>query len=276
MVKIVNVFKYIFLTIAATVTIWPILFVVLGSFKTNQELIAGGGLLPKKWMVSNYAEVWGGMDFSFYFFNSFVFACIAAILSALLGSMGGYVFARSDFPGKRLLYALVIGLLFISLGPMTLFPKFEMAVNWGLNSNIFTLPLLTATGLGASLFLYEGYIKSLGREIDEAAVVDGAGYYKRYFSIFLPLMIPIISTFFIIEFVAEWNNYIFPLVMTIGNPQLKTITVAVVEMRSMGDGAAAWNLLMTGSSISIIPVLIVFVVMNRQIVEGLSQGAVKG
>jgi multiple sugar transport system permease protein len=131
-------------------------------------------------------------------------------------------------------------------------------------------------GLGASLFLYEGFIKSLGKEIDEAAIMDGAGYFKRFYQITLPLMLPITSTFFLLEFVAEWNNYVYPLIMSAGNPDMKTLTVGVVELRNMGNGAAAWNLLMAGSSISIIPVLIVFIIMNRQIVEGLSQGAVKG
>jgi multiple sugar transport system permease protein len=166
--------------------------------------------------------------------------------------------------------------MFISLGPMTLYPRFQLAVDWGLASSIYTMPIAAMYGLGASLFLYEGFIKSLGKEIDEAAIMDGAGYFKRFYQITLPLMLPITSTFFLLEFVAEWNNYVYPLIMSAGNPDMKTLTVGVVELRNMGNGAAAWNLLMAGSSISIIPVLIVFIIMNRQIVEGLSQGAVKG
>ncbi|UUZ97006.1 carbohydrate ABC transporter permease [Paenibacillus sp. P25] len=218
----------------------------------------------------------GELDFSLYFYNSVIFATVTAGLTVLMGSMAGYVFARTDFPGKRSLTALIIGVMFISLGPMTLFPKFKLAMDWGLNSSIYTMPIASLYGLGASLFLYEGFVKSLGKEIDEAAIVDGAGYFKRFFRIVLPLMVPVTSTFFLLEFVAEWNNYVFPLVMSAGNPDMKTLTVGVVELRNMGDGAAAWNLLMAGSSISILPVLLVFILMNRRIVEGLSQGAIKG
>jgi multiple sugar transport system permease protein len=89
-------------------------------------------------------------------------------------------------------------------------------------------------------------------------------------------MAPITATFFLLEFIAEWNNYILPLVMSIGNPDTKTLTVGVVELRNSGTGAAAWNLLLAGSMISVIPVLTVFILLNRQIVGGLAQGAVKG
>jgi ABC-type glycerol-3-phosphate transport system permease component len=275
--KLLNeLLKYKFLIIAGTFTIWPLLYVILGSFKTNQELISGGTFLPKEWTIHNYVQVWSELNFSLYFFNSVVFSLLSSVLAAILGSMSGYVFARSQFPGKKLMYALILSMMFISLGPMTLFPKFEMAVDFGLTASIFTITLVNVHVLGASLFLYEGYVKSLGREIDEAAIVDGANYFRRYMKIFFPLMMPIISTLFLLEFISDWNNYIFPLVMSIGNPTMKTLTVAVVELRNMGDGAAAWNMIMAGASVSILPMIIMFIIMNRHIVEGLTRGALKG
>ncbi|MEC0227711.1 carbohydrate ABC transporter permease [Paenibacillus alba] len=268
--------KYVILSVVAIITLIPVIYVLFYSFKSNQELITGGGLLPRKWVFSNYSEVWKELNFSLYFYNSVVFATISSGLSVFMGAMSGYVFARTQFPGKRLLSLLIIGVMFVSLGPMTLFPKFKLAVDWGLTNSIFTIPLAALYGLGASVFLYEGFVKSLGKEMDEAAIVDGASYFKRFYRLTLPLMAPITATFFLLEFIAEWNNYIFPLVMSIGNPDTKTLTVGVVELRNMGSGAAAWNLLLAGSMISVIPVLVVFIVLNRQIVGGLAQGAVKG
>src|SRR6185312_12377037 len=104
-------------------------------------------------------------NFSLYFYNSVIFATVTAVLVVLMGSMSGYVFARTNFPGKRLLTVLVIGVMFISLGPMTLYPRFQLAIDWGLASSIYTMPIAAMYGLGASLFLYEGFIKSLGREM---------------------------------------------------------------------------------------------------------------
>ncbi|MDF2924822.1 MAG: binding-protein-dependent transport system inner rane component [Paenibacillaceae bacterium] len=268
--------KYLFLAAAALLTLVPVLYVFFYSFKSNQELIAGGNLLPKVWTWSNYTEVWQELDFSRYFYNSVVFALFSSGLTAFFGAMSGYVFARTSFPGKRLLSGLIIGVMFISLGPMTLYPKFKLAVDWGLTETIYTIPLVAVYGLGASVFMYEGFVKSLGKDMDEAGIVDGAGYFTRFFRLTLPLMAPITATFFLLEFIAEWNNYILPLVMSIGNPDTKTLTVGVVELRNSGTGASAWNLLLSGSMISIVPVLTVFILLNRQIVGGLAQGAVKG
>ncbi|MBW5448556.1 ABC transporter permease subunit [Cohnella sp. CFH 77786] len=268
--------RYVFLIAAGVLTLIPIAYVLLSSFKTNQELISGGSLLPRTWTFDNFREVWQELNFSRYFYNSVVFSVIGAGAVALMGAMAGYVFARTDFPGKRLLTAAVLAVMFISLGPMTLYPRLELAVEWGLNRHIYTMPIVGIYGIGASLFLYEGFVRSLGKEIDEAAVMDGAGYFRRFWRIAFPLMTPITTTFFLLEFIQEWNNYVFPLVLSSGNPELKTLTVGVVEMRNMGDGAAAWNLLMAGSAISIVPVLVLFLLLNRKIVEGLAQGAVKG
>jgi len=268
--------KYLFLLAAALLTLVPVLYVFFYSFKSNQELIAGGSLLPKEWTVSSYTEVWEQLNFSLYFYNSVVFSVVSSGMSVLMGAMAGYVFARTNFPGKRILSMLIIGVMFVSLGPMTLYPKFKLAVDWGLTESIYTIPLVALYGLGASVFLYEGFVKSLGKEMDEAGIVDGAGYFTRFFRLTLPLMAPITATFFLLEFIAEWNNYILPLVMSIGNPNTKTLTVGVIELRNTGAGAAAWNLLLAGSMISVIPVLTVFILLNRQIVSGLSQGAVKG
>jgi ABC-type glycerol-3-phosphate transport system permease component len=268
--------KYIFLLAAAFLTLVPVLYVFFSSFKSNQELITGGSLFPKVWTWSNYSEVWQKLDFSLYFYNSVIFAVVSSGMSVVMGAMAGYVFARTQFPGKRLLSMLIIGVMFVSLGPMTLYPKFKLAVDWGLTDSIYTIPLVALYGLGASVFLYEGFVKSLGQDMDEAGIMDGAGYFTRFFRLTLPLMAPITATFFLLEFIAEWNNYILPLVMSIGNPDTKTLTVGVVELRNTGTGAAAWNLLLAGSMISVIPVLTVFLVLNRQIVGGLAQGAVKG
>jgi len=274
--SLVQWMKYLFLLAAALLTLIPVLYVFFYSFKSNQELIAGGSLLPKEWTFSSYTEVWEQLNFSLYFYNSVVFSVVSSGMSVLMGAMAGYVFARTNFPGKRILSMLIIGVMFISLGPMTLYPKFKLAVDWGLTESIYTIPLTALYGLGASVFLYEGFVKSLGKEMDEAGIVDGAGYFTRFFRLTLPLMAPITATFFLLEFIAEWNNYILPLVMSIGNPNTKTLTVGVIELRNTGAGAAAWNLLLAGSMISVIPVLTVFILLNRQIVSGLSQGAVKG
>jgi len=268
--------KYLFLLAAAFLTLVPVLYVFFYSFKSNQELITGGSLFPKVWTWSNYTEVWEKLDFSLYFYNSVIFSVVSAGMSVLMGAMAGYVFARTQFPGKRLLSMMIIGVMFISLGPMTLYPKFKLAVDWGLTDSIYTIPLVALYGLGASVFLYEGFVQSLGKDMDEAGIMDGAGYFTRFFRLTLPLMAPITATFFLLEFIAEWNNYILPLVMSIGNPDTKTLTVGVIELRNTGTGAAAWNLLLAGSMISVIPVLTVFILLNRQIVGGLAQGAVKG
>ncbi|WP_139994895.1 carbohydrate ABC transporter permease [Paenibacillus paridis] len=273
---ILQAMKYLFLAAAAFLTLVPVLYVFFYSFKTNQELITGGSLFPKVWTWSNYTEVWEKLNFSLYFYNSVIFSVVSAGMSVLMGAMAGYVFARTQFPGKRVLSMLIIGVMFISLGPMTLYPKFKLAVDWGLTDSIYTIPLVALYGLGASVFLYEGFVQSLGKDMDEAGIMDGAGYFTRFFRLTLPLMAPITATFFLLEFIAEWNNYILPLVMSIGNPDTKTLTVGVIELRNTGTGAAAWNLLLAGSMISVIPVLTVFILLNRQIVGGLAQGAVKG
>ncbi len=276
--KVIRVIIYILLIFLAVVTIYPILYVILGSFKSNMELLLGGAnIFPKQFILDNYIEAWEKANFSVYTRNSFIIATGVMFLSLLVSSMAGYVFARSHFKGKDALYNLFLIFMFINVGSIAIRPLFELAAKTHLDSSL-TVIIIIATGMGQTtyIFLMTGNIKAIPTEIDEAARIDGCSFFSTFWRVILPIIKPAIATVAILSFRSGWNQYILPNVFTMTNPGLRPLTVGVVLLKSSGDGAAAWNIMFAGSAMSIIPIILVYIIFSKYFISGSTAGAVKG
>ena len=268
----------VFLSLFAIAMLYPVVYITLGSFKGNQELLSGGArLLPKKFVVSNYAEAWETANFSIYTANSIFLGVGTMILSVISCTMAGYVFARKSFRFKELLYSTFVAFMFVNVGSVTLRPLFELAVKVHLNTSLaFVVFIIAGTSQATQIFLCRGYVNSIPKELDEAAKIDGCTFFQVFYKILFPLLKPITATVALLSFRSGWNEYILPLVFTMTNDLLRPLTVGVNMLKNNGDGAAAWNIMFAGATLAIVPMIVIYCIFSRYFMQGMTAGAVKG
>lgn len=276
--KILRGLIWVFMLFMAVLMIFPVLYIVLGSFKGNSELLVGGtNILPKKWVFSNYSNAWKQANFARYTINSIFLALGVMIVSLLNSTMAGYVFSRRKFKGKEILYGIFVMFMFINVGSVSLRPLFELSVKLHMNKSLISVILISAGGGQATyLFLSRGFVNALPMELDEAAKIDGCTFFQIYRLVILPLLKPVMATIALLSFRQGWNEYILPLVFTMTNENLRPLTVGVNMLKNAGDGAAAWDIMFAGASIAIIPMLVIYCIFSRNFMSGMTAGAVKG
>jgi multiple sugar transport system permease protein len=270
--------EYLFLIVLAVLFLYPILYVIFGSFKGNQELVLGGAnIFPKKFIFDNYVQAWKAANFSRFTFNSLFISFGDMVLTLMISSMAGYAFARKNFFAKNFLYNLLIAFMFVNVGSVTLRPLFELAVKMNMNTSLWSVVLIsTGGGQATYIFLVRGYMATIPKELDEAAKIDGCGFFTIYRKIIMPVLKPVLATIALLSFRGGWNEYILPLVFTMSKPELQPLTVGVVALRTGTEGAAAWNIMFAGSAISIVPIVIIYIFTSKYFMNGLTVGAVKG
>ena len=271
---------YIILSIVFVICIFPIVYTVLTSFKTNAEILAQPDrLLPAVWSFDNYrlAFMSGEFNFGKMLFNSAYYTLICVCFSILASSVCAYVFERGDFTGKKIIFTVFSSLMFISLGSITVYPLFDILNIVHLNRSLWGLIVIKMLGIPiVNIYLVKSYIKTLPKELDEAAEIDGCSFTGIFFRIIAPLLKPIVATVAILAFQSSWNEYLMPTIFTISNPAQRTLMVGVVALKSSGNSAASWNLMLAGSTVALIPVLLAYMFFNRYFVSGLTAVAVKG
>ena len=273
-----TILTYSFLIIMLLLTIYPILYVFFSSFKTNQEILTSGTrLLPQKFSLENFKQAWGLANFKQYTWNSTYMTFFIIVGTLVNSTMGGYVFARGRFPGKNILFALFTGTMFISLGSITLFPLMDIAKVFHLNNSIWGVIIIKVFGLHVTnVYLVKSFIESIPGEIDEAAKIDGCSFFGIFYHIIAPLLKPVIATVGLLTFRAAWNDYLMPMVFTLGNTKQTPLVVGVVALKNSSDAATSWNLMLAGTMLSLIPILATYLFLNRYFISGLTSGSVKG
>ncbi len=276
--KVIRAVLWLLLVFVSILVIFPVLYIILGSFKQNQELLVGGSnIFPKQWITQNYSDAWEQANFAVYTKNSLLLSVGVMLLSLLISSMAGYVFSRKTFPGKELIYGIFVAFMFINVGSVSLRPLYELATRLKINTSLWPVVLFSAGGGQATyIFLCRGYVNSVPKELDEAARIDGCSFFQTYYKVIIPMLKPVMATIAILSFRQGWNEYIMPRVFTMTNDSLRPLTVGVNMLKNAGDGAAAWNIMFAGATIAIIPILIVFICFSRYFMGGLTSGAVKG
>ncbi|MDO5407040.1 MAG: carbohydrate ABC transporter permease [Eubacteriales bacterium] len=273
---VLEILTYAFLLTMVVFTVYPIVYTIFGSLKTNSELTLGGGFFPKEWHFDNYVQAFVQADFAHYTMNSVVVSVSVMIIATITCALAGFVFARREFVGKKLIMGAYVALMFIALGSVTLYPIYSLLTALHLNKSVAGLILALVGGQASNVMLVMGFVKSIPKELDEAATIDGASIYGIFFKIIMPLIKPIMAVVALFSFRYAWNDYITTLIMSISLPKLRTLTVAVVQLKYSANAAAEWHIMLAGASIAIIPILIVYFFCNKQFIGGLTAGAVKG
>ncbi len=258
-------------------TLFPVIYAFLASFKTNIELFTGSAnLFPEHWKFDNYIEAWKRAKFAKYTLNSVMYATSTTILAIFHAAMVGYVWARGRFPGRKLMIALFTSTMFIGFGTLMLFPTLEVAIKLHISKSLWGLVLINGIGVNvAAYFLVSRYINGIPQELDEAAMVDGCSFFVTWWRIILPLCTPVLATVGLLAFLGAWNDYLRPLIFTIGNPDNFPLTVGIANLKSNAMTVTSYGLMLAGAAISLIPLIIMFIVVNRSFIQGLTGGALK-
>ena len=263
---------YLILTIALVAVISPFVWMVLGSFKSQGELLASPPTWwPRSASLDNYTQLFSRLNFKQYFLNSVVVAVAATAGNLVFCSMLGYALAMLDFRGKKALFVVVMATLMIP-GVVTFVPLFVLVANIGLIDTIpgLILPFLVAP---FSVILMRQIILDLPRDQHDTCRVDGAGELRIFGRIFLPLCGPALATLGILTFLGSWNNFLWPLVVA-QNESHYTLPVALA-LYSTGQNSTQYGLLLAGATVVVLPVLAVFLVFQRRFIEGIATTGIK-
>ena len=276
--KIVQAVTIVLLAFLAFLVIFPIIYITLGSFKSRTELLVGGmNIVPSSWHFENYANAWKQANFARYTTNSVIISLGVMIISLVFSTMAGYVFSRSHFRGKELVYGLFVMFMFINVGSVSIRPLFELATKTHMNKSLLSVILFSAgAGQATYIFLARGYVDSVPRELDEAAKIDGCTFFMTFRRVIVPVLQPVIATIALLSFRQGWNEYILPLVFTMTNDKMRPLTVGVNMLKNSGDGAASWEIMFAGATIAVIPMVIVYLSFSKYFMGGSTAGAVKG
>ena len=267
-----RVVLYVLLIALALLFLVPFVWTISTSFKTIPDSV-NINLIPHPWTTSAWRDIWTHYDFKLYIRNSLFLAALITTTNMLLGGLGGYAFARLRFPGRELLFLLVLGTLMVP-DQLRLIPVFVMLTNWHLINN-FTGYILISMVTATNLFFMRQYFQTIPKDFEEAAKLDGAGYFKTFWRVMLPLAAPAIAALTILQFQGTWNDFFWPLILFgQGNTHLYTVQLGLAELRF--QYSTLWPQITAGSVLAIAPILLLFVVFQRYFVSGVVSSGVKG
>jgi multiple sugar transport system permease protein len=250
----------------------PFIWTIATSFKTIPDSV-NFNFIPHPFTTSAWRTIWTQYDFKLYIENSLKLAIGVTLANIVLAGLGGYAFARLKFPGRELLFLVVLATLMVP-DQLRLIPVFVMLTNWGLIGNFYgyyLINLVTAT----NLFFMRQYFLTIPKDFEEAAKLDGAGYFKTFWRVMLPLAGPAIAALTILQFQGTWNDFFWPLIIFgQGTPRLYTVQLGLALLRF--NYSTLWPQILAGSLIAITPILIVFVIFQRYFISGLTTAGVKG
>ncbi len=253
--------------------VFPILWIINSSLRTNADFMSNITLPAFNPEWQNYSLAMTSRDMGQYFINSVYLTVISVILVIIISFVVGYFFARYQFPGKNIIYTIfLMGLIIPTLSLMI--PVFMMFNKLNLLDKWYTLILpYVAFNLPLSIILIDNYIRGIPKELDEAARIDGASLFQIMSRVILPVTKPIIATTTILNTMVIWNEFPFALIL-IRSPKLQTISVGLSSFKSLYT--MDYTLYMAALVISMLPVIIVFVIFSKRIIQGMTTGAVKG
>ncbi|WHX50690.1 carbohydrate ABC transporter permease [Paenibacillus woosongensis] len=268
-----QLFAYTFLSLFAIMNIVPLFWMVVNSLKKEQEYAANPFSFPTSLQFSNYMQAWKVANMDVYFFNSILVTFVSLIVTVLLGALAAYFLSRFKFKLRGLTYSLFLLGMLVPIHA-TLIPIFLIMQKLHLIDTYLSLILpYTAFHLSLTVFILEGFMRGFPKDMEESGVMDGAGIYRIFWSIILPITRPALATVVILNFIYNWNEYLFALVL-ITSSEFKTLPLGLANF--VGIETASLTLQMAALTIALIPIIIFYLLLQKQLVNGMTAGAVKG
>lgn len=267
-----QIIVYLFLGIFLVSSLGPLVFTLISSFKTMRDVLAfPPSLLPNPFIWSNYTAVLSNPFFLRWLLNALIYAAGATVLNVLFSAMAGYALSRLRFPGRELIFTVTLGVMMIPLA-ITLIPKFLVANTLHINNTYFAL-ILPAMAQPLSVFIMVQFMKTLPKELEESARIDGASRWRTFYQIILPLVKPALTVVAILTFQGAWNDFQWPLV-ALGTQDMYTLPLGLFFFKSAHY--TEYNLLLAGSMFNIVPILLLFFIFQRYFIGGAIGSSVKG
>jgi N-acetylglucosamine transport system permease protein len=270
----VDVAAHVLLTIWSLLVLLPLLWVLISSFKTSKEILADPLSLPKGFHWRNYVNAWNGSSVGHYFLNTVIVVGCSLVIVMVLGAMCAYVLARFRFFGNRFIYYLMLSALTFPVF-LAIVPLFFILKNFGvLNSLQGLIITYVAFALPFTVFFLHSFFKTLPGEVYEAAEVDGAGEWRTFFQVMLPMARPGMASVAIFNFLGLWNQFLLPVALNT-NPSHYVLTQGMDAYQSQSGYAVDYGGLFAAVVITVLPVLVVYLIFQRQLRGNITTGAVK-
>jgi ABC-type glycerol-3-phosphate transport system permease component len=261
------------LAVIALLWVYPFVWMVSASVKSSMEVFTSGmNLIPEVFAWENYQRAWEDAGFSTYMINTVIVTLVTVVVVVVRCALCGYVLGRYRFPGSRIVIGILVATLFVPTG-YTIIPIVKLSLDMGvLNSLTGMILALSGAAHVSAILIYAGYFRQLPKELEEAAIIDGAGFFRVFWTIMLPLSMPVTATVALLTFLFSWNAFFLPLVFSFSRPELRTLSVGMQAF--VGENATDWSGMAAAGVISIVPIVALFLFLQRYFVEGIA-GAVK-
>jgi alpha-1,4-digalacturonate transport system permease protein len=267
-----NVLVYILLIVGSVLMFTPVLWIILSSFKGLSEIYRSPPtFLPEVWVFSNYGGAIVEFPFLRYLWNSVVVTASATLLTLFINSMAAFALSKYQFPGRNVIFLLMLATLMVPIRVIML-PVYLMIARLGMANTLWGIiipPSATPTGV----FILRQYMLTISDELLDAAKIDGAGHFHIYARIMLPLSAPALAVLTVFSVMWRWNDFLWPLIV-ISRERLFTLQLALARFR--GELVTDWNYVLSMTVLSIVPIVLVFVFMQRYLVRGIASTGLKG
>lgn len=266
-----KILTHLLLLAGAFIMIAPFLWMITTSLKSVGQTFQPPYLFPRQFVWQNYIDAWRAAPFPRYYLNSLIMTLGITISQVFFSSLAAYAFARLEFPGKNIIFLLFLATMMVPQH-VTIIPSFLVVRNLGwvdTYAGLIVPRMVSAFGI----FLMRQFYYSIPKELDEAALMDGASRLKIWWNILLPLSGPALVTLSIFSFLFAWNDFLWPLVMTY-DPKMQTVQLGLAMFQ--GKYGTRWNLLMAGTVTATIPAILIFLFGQRRFIEGITTTGLKG
>lgn len=270
--RITRIIIFIWFSFYAVCIIYPLLWMFLSGFKTSRELFISTWSLPEQFKWQNYAMAWK-IGVGKYFFNSILVTVFTVMLTILVSAFAAYALSRFEFRLREVFLMVIVGGLMLS-PQVGLISLYRLLHTFGIYNTYLALIIpYVAYRVPFTVFLMRSYFLSLPREVEESAYIDGCGSFKVFWHIVLPMSKPILATSALLTAMFSWNEFMFALVF-IEDKNLRTIPLGLMNMR--GELTTNWPVLLAGLALSALPMIVTFILFQKQFIRGLTAGSLKG
>ncbi len=272
--KIKSALIYIALAIMAIYTVAPLFFLLVNSFKSQKEIVSAPMSLPEKWDFSYIISAFDAIHFGKAFMVTLVLTVVSVVIIIISSSMAAWIMVRTKTKVSSWVLLAFVAAMIIPFQAI-MYPLISNMDKMGLKNFIGLIIMYGGFGMSMSVFLYHGFIKSIPQGIEEAAIIDGANIFQVFFLVVFPLLKSTTVTIVILNAMWIWNDYLLPF-LVIGNSPTKTLTLELYFAKMLsGQFGNPWELVFPAVLISIIPIVIVFLLLQKHIVKGMADGAIK-
>lgn len=286
--KLFKIFIYLCLILLALSIIIPVAWVFMASIKSNPEFYGNPWALPMGFYLDNFKDAWQAANMGDYFLNSVIVTALALVILLVIATPCAYILARMNFKGKKFLTVLMRAGLFVNLSYIVI-PIFLLLRSWNtgiasskilpegffLNNRFILALIYAANAIPFTVYLLSNFFSAISKSYEEAAYIDGAGYYRTMVDVMIPMAKPAVITVILFNFLSFWNEYILALTL-MTDPVKRTLPVGLINLQQAARGAANYGRLYAGLVIVMIPTLIIYILVQKQLTEGMMVGGDKG